>query len=114
MHCTAIGRCTAVAMLVCSARSLVGNGLAKPTVRNPYKAVRIRRQLRRFRGLWVAIENLSHGLTRIRSERRDIDERLDSVFPHGGDHGPRVGVSHQDHRAAGPLQYLTQSGSVVG
>src|SRR5579863_10679099 len=56
-------------------RSLVGNRLAKPTVRNPYKAVRIGSQLWRFRGLWVKIENLGDGLALIRRERRDIDQR---------------------------------------
>src|ERR1700722_536615 len=41
-------------------RSLVGNCLAKATVRNPYKAVRIGSQLGRFRRLWITIENLSY------------------------------------------------------
>jgi hypothetical protein len=55
-------------------RGFVGNRLAKPTVRNPYKAVRIGSQLRRFRRLWVTIETLSYALALIGRERRDIDQ----------------------------------------
>src|SRR5580658_5233237 len=55
-------------------RSFVGNRALKATVRDPNKAMGIGSQLGRFRGLWVAIEDLSYGLALIGRERRDINQ----------------------------------------
>lgn len=84
-------------------QSLVSNRASKPTVRYPHKAMGIRSQLGRFRGLRVAIENLGYGLTLVPCKRCDINERLNPVVSHCGDHRARIGMSHQDHGAAAPL-----------
>ena len=70
-------------------------------------------QLRLLRTRLVPIKNVCDCLTLIRCKRRDIDQRLDPIFVHRGDHSARVGMSHQDYRAAGAFQCSSQSNRVV-
>src|SRR5579863_4854298 len=51
-------------------RGLVRDRALKASVWNPYKAVSVGGQLRRLRGLRVAIENLGYGLALVGRERR--------------------------------------------
>src|SRR5215472_2488029 len=61
----------------------------------------------------IAIEHLCHSLALIGSERRDVDQRLNSFVGRPGDYSPCVCVARQNYWAAGSFQRVIYSGDVV-
>ena len=61
---------------------LVRKRTAKCILRHPYKSMGVGNHLWLFRTGFVVIENFRDCLALVRRERRDIDKRFDSIFPH--------------------------------
>jgi hypothetical protein len=59
------------------------------------------------------MENVSDCLTFRGSQRRNVDQRLHLLVSRGADHGARIGMSHQYHRAIDAIQSPIESGDIV-
>jgi hypothetical protein len=62
----------------------------------------------------VHVEHVSDCLTFRGGQCGNVDQRLHLLVPGGADHGARIGMPHQYHRAIDAFQSPIESGDIVG
>ncbi len=72
--------------------------ISETVLRHPDKTVGIRGELRRLRVFFISIENLSNCFALVRSQCRDIYQRLHALVIDRSDDGASIGVTGQNRR----------------